>query len=133
MGTPVSGPGQFARRTDRQPIQEVPGGEYGDRQEITELQQAAPMAADQGGNVNFADLFGAASGRVIPFGAPPSDDLPVTNGAALGAGAGPEALSSTQRQSNKELVTMLPVLEWMANRRLSDSARNLIRNLKGSI
>lgn len=48
---PVSGPGALSERTDggpSQPIREIPGGQYGDRQANAELQASAPMAV-QGG------------------------------------------------------------------------------------
>lgn len=42
---PVSGPGALSARTDGQPIREVPGQDYGERQAGAMQQAAAPMAA----------------------------------------------------------------------------------------
>lgn len=94
---PVSGPGRLSRRTDGQPIMEAPGGDYGDRKELTELQQAAPLssgpAAPQGGP--SIDLSG-----VVPLGAPSMQpDVPVTSGADAGAGPGMDALGLPDSKS----------------------------------
>lgn len=83
---PVSGPGKFSQRTDggpgdaRQPIRYVPGMEYGGGQELMDIQSGAPMAAE-------------GSAPRISFDAPTErPDEPITHGAPIGAGAGPEAL-----------------------------------------
>lgn len=49
---PASGPGSLARRTDggpadRQPMRVPPGLDYGERQEVEQIQRGAPMAVDQ--------------------------------------------------------------------------------------
>lgn len=132
MGTPVSGPGPYAQRTDKQPVREMPAAEYGERQETTDLQASAPMAQSGGVPADFASMFGDPSSRVVGFGEDSGrPDEPVTEGAALGVGAGTEALSSSQKAANNYIKSYLVALEWMANRGTSDSARNLIRNLKG--
>lgn len=82
---PVSGPGKFSKRTDggpgdSQPIRYVPGMEYGGGQELMDLQAGAPMAAE-GAPPRLA--FDAPTER---------PDEPVTHGAPVGAGAGPEVL-----------------------------------------
>jgi len=71
--------------------------------------------------------FGAASQQ---------PDTPVTDGAALGAGAGPEALGLTPPQDDdlQRLLMYLPVFEHMANQpNSSKSARNVVRSLKGML
>jgi hypothetical protein len=136
MGTPVAGPGPFARRTDKQPVREMPASEYGERQSTSQLQGAAPMAASPGGpQMSFDQLFGAASDRVVPFGEESQlPETPVTDGAAEGEGAGTEILSSSQKKAqNNQNKAYMVALEWMANRNPSDSARNLIRKMKGEL
>lgn len=97
---PASGPGRLSRRTDRgpaQPIRQIPGGSYGDRQELTQLQQASPLAqtpslpsASSGGGGAVPQ---APSVMPIPLSAPTTrPDEPITAGAALGPGPGLEAL-----------------------------------------
>lgn len=110
---PVSGPGALSARTDggaaTQPTMVAPGGEYGSRQE---------MEAIQGG----ADMQGAPAGPsaadLVPFGAPTANpNEPVTAGAALGAGVGPQA-AGIQNDMDATLDQLRPLvrsLERMAN------------------
>lgn len=139
---PVSGPGALSRRTDggpgdaKQPIRVPTGGDYGDATQLQKLQQAAPVGASPGGNVDIASLLGGGGGELTPLNAPTQQpDTPVTDGAALGAGAGPEALGLTETQQDSDmqrLLQYLPVFEHMANQpNTSKSARNLVRTLKG--
>jgi hypothetical protein len=61
---------------------------------------------------------------------------PVTAGAELGAGPGPEALGLSQQPDEdlQRLIKYLPVLEHMANQPgASKAARNFVRSLKGAI
>jgi hypothetical protein len=41
--TAVSGPGALSRRTDTQPLRDIPGGSFGDRQNLTDQQRSAPL------------------------------------------------------------------------------------------
>jgi hypothetical protein len=61
-------------------------------------------------------------------------DTPVTAGAMLGEGPGPEALGLPNEPDEdlRRLVAYLPVFEHMANQPgSSKAARNLVRQLKG--
>lgn len=138
---PVSGPGALSRRTDgggpgnQQPVRVPTGGSYGEASQLMNLQQQAPLGASPGGgDLNLSQLLGGAESGT-PFGAPTDQpSVPVTDGAALGAGAGPEALGLAPQQDEdlKRLIQYLPVLEHMANQpNSSRSARNLVRKLKG--
>lgn len=132
---PVSGPGALSKRTDGgpgQPVRAPSGGAYGERQNLEQLQQAAPLAETPGGDVAApvdvtADLVG--------FGAPTQmPDEPVTAGAAMGAGPGLEALGLPNQpdEDMRNLIKYLPVWEHMANQPgASKAARNLVRQLKG--
>lgn len=139
---PVSGPGALSRRTDggpgdaKQPIRIPTGGQYGDATQMMKLQQAAPLAASPGGDVAPSaglpqvppgPAFGAASQQ---------PGTPVTDGAGLGPGAGPEALGLTPQSDEdmQRLLQYLPVLEHMSSQPgTSKSARNLVRELKGML
>ena len=135
----VAGPGQFSKRTDKavaQANRSLPNAGYGEQQEYQTQESGAKMAqAPDGGGVNFGDLFGDASSRVIPFGDPTTQpDTPVTAGAASGPGAGPEALNLPDQQSEdlQKLQNWMPVLEFMANQPgASWAMRNVIRQVKG--
>lgn len=138
MGTPVSGPGQFSQRTDTAVSNAnttLPDAQYGENRDFQEQRQAAPMATS--GNIaqSFNSLFGNPASSVIGLGADSQmPDVPVTDGAALGPGQGPEALSSTQSQQSQYMASYLPALEFLANQPgSSDSARNLVRQLKSQL
>lgn len=90
---PVSGPGAHSARTDRGPKQhEITGGSYGSGQEFQEQQSAAPLAPPSSAGVNGAPAAPDFS-SLVGLGAPSSmPDVPVTDGAAEGAGVGPEAM-----------------------------------------
>lgn len=80
-GMPVSAPGAMSSRTDVQPVTEVPGGEWGDRKELTELQQAAPMYAQP------------VPKMPTPLFAPTQrPDEPITSGVDVGPGLGSAGL-----------------------------------------
>lgn len=138
---PVSGPGALSRRTDggpSQPIRVPTGGQYGDATQLRQDQQAAPLAASPGGDQVAPGLL---AGLTLPtgpaFNAPTQQPgVPVTDGAASGPGAGPEALGiqSQQDQDMQALIRYLPVLEHMANvPGASASARNAVRAIKGAM
>jgi len=93
---PASGPGALSQRTDggpadSQPIRVAPGGGYGERADMADLQASAPMAKapsipSRSMNVE-ATPFSAATER---------PDEPVTAGIDLGAGPGSAALGMQQ-------------------------------------
>lgn len=134
---PVSGPGALSKRTDGgpgQPVRTPSGGAYGERQELDQLQQAAPLSASPGGDVGAPEAVDPTAG-LVGFGEPSQmPDEPITAGAAVGAGPGLEALGLPNQpdEDMRKLVTYLPVLELMASQPgASHSARNLVRSLKG--
>lgn len=140
---PVSGPGALSRRTDggpgnaKQPIRVPTGGAYGDATSLQQTQQAAPLAASPGGDQ--PPPGGLLSGLNLPPGVSLGEgttqpDVPVTDGAASGAGAGPEALNlpNQEQQDIQQQLKYLPVYEHMANQVGASAAmRNLVRDLKG--
>jgi hypothetical protein len=74
---PVSGPGPYSKRTDKQPIRNPGGLPYGDNQALEAIQQAAPMQA--------APPVPAAP--IVPIHAPSQQPAqPVTSGADRGLG-----------------------------------------------
>jgi len=142
---PVSGPGALSKRTDggpaptQQPIRVPTGGAYGDATQLQQDQQGAPMGASPGGDQQVpASLL---AGLSIPAGpgfgeATQQPDVPVTDGAAAGPGAGPEALGLPvqQDQDMQALIRSLPVLEHMANQvGASAAARNMVRVIKSQV
>lgn len=133
---PVSGPGALSKRTDGgpgQPVRAPSGGAYGERQNLEQLQQAAPLAETPGGGV--APPMEDVTADLVGFGAPTQmPDEPVTAGAAMGAGPGLEALGLPNQpdEDMRNLIKYLPVWEHMANQPgASKATRNLVRQLKG--
>lgn len=134
---PVSGPGALSKRTDggpSQPVRTPSGGAYGERQELEQMQQGAPLSASPGGDVGAPQPADITEG-LVGFDAPTQEpDTPVTAGAALGEGPGMEALGLPNQpdEDMRRLVAYLPVFEHMANQPgSSKAARNLVRQLKG--
>lgn len=89
---PVSGPGALSQRTDGQGARYMAGGEYGEGQEMMDLQTSAPMskapAAPRprtGRQIVAEDMA-----RPTPLFAPTErPDEPITAGAPFGPGPGP--------------------------------------------
>ena len=109
---PVSGPGALSQRTDggpaTQPQMVASGGAYGDRKEMLDIQGGAPMA---GGGTTPPP-------SAIPFDAPTNNPgEPVTAGAALGPGIGPEAagIKDDEQATAEQMRPYLRSLERVAN------------------
>lgn len=99
---PVSGPGAMSQRTDGGPADTqapmvAPGGAYGDRADMLDLQASAPMEAAPQVQPVEPVPFTAASQR-------PGE--PVTAGIASGPGPGPEALAA-QGPQYRSLTSVL--------------------------
>lgn len=87
----------MAEYTGRQAAQYIPGGAYGEGQELMSLQTAP------GVNLAASEMSAAQMGAVanaMPMAKPtlnltdpnPNKDVPITDGASFGPGRGPEAL-----------------------------------------
>src|SRR6478609_6933013 len=133
----VSGPGQFSKRTDKAVANannSLPNAGYGEQSDYQDQKSGAPEAQSPGGNVDFASMFGDPSSRVIGLGQPSTQPgVPVTDGAAYGAGAGQEALGlgSQSDEDLRQMLPYLPVLEFMANQPgASWAMRNTLRKVK---
>lgn len=133
----VSGPGKFSERTDKAVTaagERLPDAGYGEQKAYQEQQAGAPQGQSPGGNVDFAALFGDPSSRVVPMGqASGQPGVPVTSGAAMGAGPGEEALGLADQKAEdlQSIIPYLPVLEFMANQPgASWAMRNVVRKAK---
>jgi hypothetical protein len=90
---PVSGPGALSRRTDGQGAKYMAGGEYGEGQEMMDLQTSAPMAKSP----EVKPRRRAAAPPAMEMGPAPTPlfapserpDEPITAGAPFGPGPGP--------------------------------------------
>ena len=115
---PVSGPGALSKRTDggpadSQPIRDVPGGNYGDRKEMQQIQQGADM---------YAQPAPGAAGKSMPMPSMPGSlfeptrrpDEPITAGIASGPGDGPSNTGEQVTEDMQLLATYLPDLRKAA-------------------
>lgn len=135
MTTP-SGPGQFSQRTDKavgNANANLPNAQYGENKDYQDMKSAAPMAAGGGATpdasqMSMQQLFAGMGGGAVPLSADSTmPNTPVTDGAALGPGAGTEAIASPPPVSQDDLKASLVALNWMANRPdRSDAVRNAL-------
>lgn len=130
---PVAGPGSFSQRTDKAVTNAnntLPNAQYGENADYQEQKAGAPMAQGQG--VDIGSLMGAMRPEAIGLGEPSAmEDTPVTDGAALGPGAGMEALTPPPEDpSASRNASWMYALKYMAEQpNSSDAARNLVRKL----
>lgn len=99
----VSGPGANSRRTDGGVADKMalPNAAYGEAKAFSEIQSGAPLGASapQGPQAPPGDPFAG----VTPLGAPSAQpDVPVTDGASAGPGAGLEALGLGQTPDRRD-------------------------------
>ena len=127
---PVSGPGALSARTDSpavggQPQMIASGGAYGDRTEMQEIQGGAEMAA--------APSMPRPAALTDPTANP---EEPITAGAALGPGMGPQAagIKSDFDITNDKLRPLVHSLEIIANLPQSNpETRAYVRALKARL
>lgn len=116
---PVSGPGKLARRTDGGPIQGpkvAPGGKYGERKAMQEIQAAAPMAATQR-IPNKVDINTLPP--VTPLTAPTSrPEEPITAGAPFGPGPGQEVMKNIE--SGKASDALAKIIDYDPTGQVAD-------------
>lgn len=134
---PVSGPGSLSRRTDGQGAMYMSGGEYGEGQEMMDLQNSAPMSKTETvrprrGGARSAAPVGQA--EATPLFAP-SDrpGEPITAGAAFGPGPGPTQSPFASQPNNLEVVLKyLPAIREAATHQgAPERFRALVRYLQG--
>lgn len=111
---PVSGPGAMSARTDGQAPRQLDNAGYGEQKAFQEIQGGAPMAtapsSGGSGGGGGGDPLAALTGMGAPSGMP---NVPITDGAAFGAGAGPEALGlpqSPQQERAADVAALHPGL-----------------------
>jgi hypothetical protein len=104
----ASGPGKYAKRIDR-----MPANAYGEQKQTAEIASGAPLAKTPDVRPAPASEIkqAATMGEVTPLFAPTQRPTePITNGIAVGPGAGPEALMMQQGMASTKLSTTLAKL-----------------------
>jgi hypothetical protein len=102
----AAGPGKFSKRTDM----DLGSIAYGEGQETSDLSTAAAKSKTRGiaDNVGGRPANPIAQEPVTPLFAPSQrPDEPITNGIALGEGAGSEALMMQSQFANRRLSDIL--------------------------
>ena len=135
---PVSGPGAMSRRTDGQGARYMSGGQYGEGQELMDLQTSAPMSQAP---AQPRMRQGRSAGQAVPEGARPTPlfapterpDEPITAGAPFGPGPGPAPQVGQPPAAKSAIVAKyLPYLEeatrWPDT---PDTFKALVRYLQG--
>jgi hypothetical protein len=113
---PVSGPGALSQRTDGGPADKqspmvAPGGAYGDRADMMDLQSSAPMEAATTPAPASVPAVSAVPQMPVPFTDPSKRPYePVTTGVAAGPGAGPEILGLNQPPQYRSLTNVLQAM-----------------------
>jgi hypothetical protein len=133
---PVSGPGALSQRTDgRQGARYMSGGEYGEGQEMMDLQTSAPMAQAPAGPRPRTGRQVVSEEMTPPtplFAPTERPDEPITAGAPFGPGPGPDALANSPQSRPPAVVKYLPYLEqatrWADT---PDTFKAFVRYLQG--
>ena len=143
---PVSGPGKYSKRTDNGPVQAMsaaPGQAYGVAGQQMNSQRTAPLGAAEplpkpapvqgGGNEEAGEVRHDNEYAEGEFSRPTDNpDEPITAGASLGPGPGPEALMANQNPSAMGTGEMTALLSSLSPAdttgilaQLQDAARTL--------
>lgn len=92
---PVSGPGALSQRTDGQPARWIAADQYGEGQEMMDVQKSAPMSQTKPQPMRvprppMSATASQAASDIVPLFAPTQrPNEPVTAGAPFGPGPGP--------------------------------------------
>lgn len=130
--SPVSGPGRLSKRTDKgQPVRVAPGGDYGDRQDMVALQQAAPLAQTPPPQATPPAPIDTSS--LTPLHAP-TEQPGVGLLDNLGQFSQPPSPSSMDPKTRAKMLTYLPTLLWLASQpEASEQTRQFIRQLRSDL
>jgi hypothetical protein len=136
----VSGPGKFAKRTDNPQIEAL-ASEYGEGTSMRDLRQGSPVQPGRKATVQPDRGGGSAPSPLAGFGDPSGmPDVPITDGAASGPGAGPEALGlpqSSQAEARADTASLHPgFIEAMVKASMRENAtpsfKRYVRSLLAS-
>lgn len=112
-----SGPGPFAKRTDRQGAKQLPNAAYGEQRDFQAQQAAAPMAKTPAPQMPRMNPMAG----VVPLTAPTQrPDEPVTAGVDVGPGPGREILGlkspiDNQLKDLSKLAKYMPLMAQFAD------------------
>lgn len=132
-----AGPGKFSTRPDQLTL---PSSSYGEGVQTAAIKAGAPLArtVDVRGTTPAEIRQAASQGPVTPLYAPTQrPDEPITQGIAMGPGAGPEILGMNQVNMDRDkdfLAKYIPMLQTMAaSPDASESFRIFVRSVQSSL
>ena len=130
-----SGPGSMSQRTDggpasKQAARYIAGGNYGEGQEMMDIQTSAPMAATPDVSpASASQMQQAMPQTVIPFNAPTQH--PDEAGTATATPANPADVDANFRAS---VAMYMPALAFIADQpETSQETRDVIRQLRQAL
>lgn len=137
----VSGPGAHSRRTDGQPSLALTGQGYGQGQDFQSIESGAKIdnSGQQAAQAQVSQSQGSApASPLVPMGAPSQQPgTPVTDGAAMGPGAGTSALglsSNLTQMDSESLRKYLPNLIDIAMRDdTPDGTKQWVRSIVANL
>ena len=137
----VSGPGALSARTDGGPTQmQLSNAKYGEQADFQSVQGGAPLSPSPSQTPQATTPAGGATPSLTPLHAPTErPDEPVTAGAPVGAGVGPEALGLPDQNKldpadRSRLASYLPVFIERANDPNATQAfKNWVRALRAEL
>jgi hypothetical protein len=112
-----SGPGKFAKRTDRQGAKRLSDASYGEQKEFQDMQAGAPMAKTPTPQMQLPNQMA----NVVPLSAPTQrPGEPVTAGVDVGPGPGREVLGlkgpvDNQLKDLSKLSKYMPLMMQFAD------------------
>ena len=127
----------MAEYTGRQAAQYIPGGAYGEGQELMAM-QTAPGVNLAASEVSAAQM-GAVAGAGMPKPKPtlnladpnPNRDIPITDGASFGPGRGPEALPTPPQAVDQTAQLILSLASLYPDPDLTRLAQRVIAEGRG--
>lgn len=128
-----SGPGKFAKRTDRQGARRLPNAAYGEQKDFQQQQGSAPMAKSLNPQSSMQNLMA----KVVPLTAPTQRPTePVTAGVDAGPGPGREVLglkspTDVTLQDLSKLSKYMPLMmEFADSPQSSGTMKAFVRYLR---
>ena len=128
----VSGPGKYAKRTDR-----IPANQYGDQKAIAEIASGAPISktpdvrAMPMGQVEAAAANAAPQQGVTPLFSPSQrPEEPVTHGVDVGPGMGSQVLNMPNQAQAQYATAYEMIQQWASNPDSSPTMQYLAQRIK---
>ena len=128
----VSGPGKYAKRTDR-----IPANSYGDQTDIAQIASGAPIArtpdvkAMPMSQMQATSQNAAPQQQITPLFAPSQrPDEPITHGVDVGPGMGSQILNMPNQAQAQYATAYEMIQQWASNPDSSPTMQYLAQRIK---